>query len=437
MWKRVQTTRGGRFARDIVRAALGLLHGFRGEQVSVRAAALTYISLFSLVPLLAVALGLLRLIKQKAITERVQELAHDVLAPGVREETAAFLDSFIKTASSTAVSGMGAIGLLIAAGSLVYNLEKSINSIWHVRRERPVYIRGLMYLGVLLGGPIVVGLSLAATGVFQRIVTRMNLPYSREFLWVGAVVVTMASMTALYKLTPATGVRFRSALAGGMVAGLAWDVAKHLYSEFAAVSFKLNPFYASLGALPLFMLWIYVSWLIVLMGARLAYAVQHASFRGVILDLERHPRARELIAARIAQLTTTALLDGFPAPTAKKIARSLEVPDQTLFEIVELMEQAGLLVRIKRGGLRPARPPADLTLADVAAAVGGIAALLPRSADDFAKAPEFQTVEAMFQGLDHVAIERLKHVTWDKLASKAMPSKLEFTPVEMPESRKA
>lgn len=387
-------------------------------------------------PLLAVGLGFLRLIKQKEITARVQALVHDVLAPGVREETTAFLDAFLKTASSTAVSGIGVIGLLIAAGSLVYNLEKSINAIWHVRRERPAYVRVLMYLGVLLGGPVVVALSLAATGVFQRLVTRLHLPYSTEFLWVGAVVVTVGAMTALYKLTPATTVRFRSALAGGMVAGLGWDVAKHLYSGFASATFTLSPFYASLGALPLFLIWIYVSWLIVLMGARLAYAVQHASFRGVILDLERHPRARELIAARIAQLTTVALMDGHPAPTTKKLARSLDVPDQTLFEIVELMEQAGLLVRIKRGGLRPARAPADLTLADVAAAVGGIAALLPRSADDFAKAPEFQTVEALFQGLDHVAVDRLKAVSWDKLASRASPSRLEIDPSAQPERRK-
>lgn len=421
----MENTRGGRFARDVVRAVLGLLHGFRGEAISVRAAALTYISLFSLVPLLAVALGFLRLLKQKQITARVQALAHDVLAPGVREETAAFLDSFLKSASSTAVSGIGVIGLLIAASSLVYNLEKSINAIWHVRRERPLLLRAGMYLLVLLGGPVVVALSLVATGIVKRAVTRFGLPYSAELLWGGAIVVTIAAMTALYKLTPATGVRFRSALAGGFVAGVAWDVAKHVYSEFAQISFKLNPFYASLGALPLFLLWIYVSWLIVLTGARLAYAVQHASFRGVILDLERHPRARELIAARIAQLTTVALMDGHPAPTAKQLARSLEVPDQTMFEIVELMEQAGLLTRIKRGGLRPARSPAELTLADVAAAVGGIAALLPRSADDFAKAPEFQTVEAMFQGLDHVAVDRLKNVTWDKLASKAAPSKLD------------
>ncbi|MFL5319578.1 MAG: YhjD/YihY/BrkB family envelope integrity protein [Myxococcaceae bacterium] len=421
VWVRAEKYRAGRFARDIVRAVFGLLHGFRGEQVTVRAAALTFISLFSLIPLLTVGLGLLRVLRQQQIQLRVQKLVHDVLDPGVREGTAAFLDHFISTATSTTVSGIGAIGLLVSAGSLIHNLDESINTIWHVRSRRRWYVQLGLYLAVLFGGPLVVGLSLSATSIVRRFVASQRLASAPELFWIGGLIVTVTAMTALYILTPATRVKFRSALAGGLVAGLAWDIAKHVYAEFAQRSFQWNPVYGSLGALPLFLLWIYVSWIIVLSGARLAYAVQHATYRGVILDLERHPRARELVAARVAQLITTALLQARRPPRPRELAATLQVPDSTINEIVELMVAAGLITRIKGGGLRPSRSPQDLTLADVAGAVGGIARLLPRSAEEFAKAPEFQDVEALFQTLDDASLDRLRTVTWESLTPKTSP----------------
>lgn len=417
LWTRVEPYRAGRFARDIVRALLGLLHGFRGEQVTVRASALTFISLFSLIPLLAVALGLLRLLKQQVLLLRVQQLAHDVLAPGVRENTAAFLDRFINTATSTTVSGVGALFLLFSAGSLIHNLDDSINAIWHVRRRRKWYVSLGLYLAVLIGGPVVVALSIAATGLVRRLVLGAKLAHAQDLFPLGGLFITVAAMTILYSLTPATRVRFRSALAGGLIAGVAWEIAKHTYALFAERSFQVNPVYGSLGALPLFLLWIYVSWIIVLSGARLAYAVQHATFRGVILDLERHPRARELIAVRVAQLITEALLHGKPPPRPRELARTLQVPDSVVNEIVELMVISGLLTRMKKGGLRPAKSPKELTLADASGAVGGIARLVPRSAEDFAKVPEFQGVENLFETLDDTALDRLRTVTWEALVA--------------------
>ncbi|MFY0580177.1 YihY/virulence factor BrkB family protein [Cystobacter fuscus] len=96
----------------------------------------------------------------------------------------------------------------------------------------------------------------------------------------------------LYVVTPNTHVRWRSALAGGLVAGVAWSVARHLYTGIAAYSFRHNPLYASLGALPMFLAWLYVDWLILLGGARLSYAVEHATFRDSLWAFGAHPRAR-------------------------------------------------------------------------------------------------------------------------------------------------
>ena len=148
-----------------------------------------------------------------------------------------------------------------------------------------------------------------------------------------------------------------------------------------------------------------------------ARAVQNASFHAVILDLERHPRARELIAARVAQLATISLFDGTPPPTPRELARRLQVPDQVLKEILEMLEQSGLIFRVARGAIRPARSPNDLTLADVSGSVGGLAQLLPRASAEFPDAPEFQSVEHLFAGLDVTTIDRLRGITWAALAN--------------------
>src|SRR5207248_8399970 len=128
-------------------------------------------------------------------------------------------------------------------------------------------------------------------------------PYSSGLLTLGSTISSILVFTGIYKLAPHAPVRGRSALSGGIVGGLAWEIARHGYASFAALAFNYNPLYGSLSAAPLFLMWIYVSWWLMLFGARLSYAVEHAAFRGEFMDLITHPRARELVAARVAQLT--------------------------------------------------------------------------------------------------------------------------------------
>src|SRR6218665_1158647 len=115
----------------------------------------------------------------------------------------------------------------------------------------------------------------------------------------------------------------RSALAGGLVAGVAWSVARHVYTGIAAYGFRNNPLYASLGALPMFLAWLYVDWLIFLTGARLSYAVEHTTFRDSLWIFGTHPRARELVAARLAQETSLVWFDGGTPPLPPELGLPL------------------------------------------------------------------------------------------------------------------
>ena len=171
----------------------------------------------------------------------------------------------------------------------------------------------------------------------------------------------VGGLTLIYYVTPNTHLRLRSALAGGLVAGAAWSMARHVYTGAAEYSFRNNPLYASLGALPMFLAWLYVDWLIFLVGARLSYAVEHATFRDSLWAFGAHPRARELVAARLAQETTLVWSDGGRLPCPGTWPCACGSPESLVHEVVERHGARRLLQRHRqrRAATRAAPRRAD------------------------------------------------------------------------------
>ena len=408
-------TRVGRFAADTLRAARGLIHSFRGDSITLRAGNLTFITITSLLPLLAVVLALLHWLKQQQFEQRVFGFVQDVLAPGAHRDSDDYVRQFFVAASSRAAGGLSFVVLLFSSGILLRSLDVSLNEVWGVRRSRPLLISLILYAGMLLFGPTAVGLTLATTSGMRKLLQAVNLPFYSQLLVLGSASSAVIVVTLLYKLAPHAPVRWRSALAGGLVAGLGWEIARNAYAGIARLFLSANPVYGALGIAPLFLMWLYLSWCLVLFGARLAYAVEHAAHRGVFLDLQHHPRARELLASRIAQLTTRAFLEKQPAPTASRLAKKLGVPAQLVGELVHQLESASLLTISRRGEVAPARDPSQLTLADVSAAVGGVAMLVRRD-DTVSNSQGYDEVEKIFSVGDDASVEKLSQISWVSLA---------------------
>ncbi len=430
-WRPLADTRGGRFASDTFQAARAVVHGFRGEHINLRAGNLTFISIFSLVPLLTVALALLHLLGQKSFQSRLTHFIQELLAPGIQAESAAFLQKSINSAAAKAAGGLSFLLLMLSAGTLLRHLDASLNEIWAVTKRRPLLVSILLYALLLLLGPVLIGISLSGTAGLRSLLAYLDVPFSKQALAFGSATLSVVVFTLLYQFAPHAPVRFRSALAGAWVGGLGWEVAKHSYAEVARLAFAYNPVYGSLSAIPLFLMWIYLSWWLVLFGARLAYAVEHASFRGEFMDLLAHPRAKEIVAARIAQLTAAAVASGAPSPGSAELARRLRAPEQMVREIAALLEKAGLLVVEKGGGFKPAKNPSELSLADVSAAVGGVAKLL-RGRGIEPKSSEFQEVERWFSEVDDASVDRLRQVSWASLVPRP-----EEKPAEVPTKSEA
>ena len=390
--------------------------GYRGEQLGLRAAALTYISIFSLVPLALVGLVLLRELGEESFERRMEHLVLRLLSPGLAESTLATLRGILTDASARVAGGIGFVVLVVSAIPLIRMLDHALNEIWNVRENRPWAVRILVWLAALVAIPLLLGTAVSANTLLRRFLHESGVPFRGEILSLVATLTAIGALSLLYVVTPNCRVRWGFAFAGATLAGLVWTALRAGYASFAAETFRYGVLYGSLGAIPLFLLWLYLSWLIVLAGARLAYALQNARFHSVWPALVGHPRGRELAAVRVVQHLTRAWVEQQRAPDRPSLAREIELPEDVVQPILEALRDADLVHEGRHSGWSPARDPAQLTLGQVTAALGGHGLGAPEGMDESLPARDLAEIDAVLMAADVEASQRLQSWTWVDLA---------------------
>jgi membrane protein len=371
------TDEARRLARAAAEAASRALHG---ESVRLRAMALTYLSIFALVPALVVAFSVVQAFTGvERMADQVHEFLLDNLAVGARATLEPYLERFVNNAHAASAGLVGGALLVWSMVSLFSNVDGAINDIWGVKRRRRLRDQAITYWVGLTVGPL-----LLAGSVYLGHTTRLWLAGTGlGFLAVGGgVLLTCAFFATLYLLVPNTKVALGSALGAGLVAGVAWEVAKWGYAIAVTRFFKYQAVYGAVAVIPTFLLWLYVSWTILLFGARVAFVVQNAPalWRGG--PLADHPTTREALAARV-MLEVALAFDAtggegdVPAPT--DLARALRVQPEDVAGVVDALRTAHLLRGLASGGLVPGRPIERISLLDVRQAVLGPAPTRPEA----------------------------------------------------------
>ncbi|MDX9875071.1 MAG: YihY family inner membrane protein [Spongiibacteraceae bacterium] len=244
------------------------------------ASALTYISLFALVPLVTVAYAMLGAVPVFAdLGERIQVLIFTHFVPSTGEEIANYLSQFSEQARNLRAAGIAV--LMVTAITTMMKIEQTLNHIWRVPRGRSMLSSLLLYWAVLSFGPLLVGLAFAITTYlmsFRSVLDRVDLLGISSMLWTLAPwLLTSSAFALLFAAVPNCRVPARHALLGGAVAGLCFEVAKYLFARIVAhASYQMV--YGAFAALPLFLLWIWLSWAILLAGAEFVHAL--SSFGG-------------------------------------------------------------------------------------------------------------------------------------------------------------
>ncbi len=409
------------FARARAAAALAwagarpLARAMRGESLRLRAMALTYLSLFAVVPALVVAFSVMRAF---AGTDTQWRLIHgyllDNLAVGARASIEPFLDRFVRNAHATSAGLVGAALLVFSAVSLFDHVERAVNDIWSVRRYRPLAQRALLCWAGLTLGPILLAGSLALGHAVGSLLA--GAPVEQLLVRLAAALLSCSLFAAGYFFLPATRVRPWAAVLGGVVAGLAWELAKGLYTFAVARFFRYHAVYGSVAAVPIFLLWLFLSWTLVLFGARVAFVAQHARviLKGHAPAGQGTPLGRELLAARVTLEVALAFRSGAPPPDSFQLALRTETFPDPVREIVAALRARGLLLEVAGGGLVPGRPLERLSLADVRAAIAGEAPVARET-------PADALLSAILTGAEGAAADALADRSFAELCARVSP----------------
>ena len=252
-----------------------LLNRIKHDRINVTAGYLAYISVISIVPLLTVLLSVLSSISAfSQVGATIQDFVIDNFVPAAGAEVSSSLHEFIANTAQMTVVGSGI--LFIAAIALIANIDKSLNFIWRVKRKRRAVFSFSMYWMVLTLGPILVGASIAITSYVAslRIIDSdtLNGAYNLILRWL-PFWLSLFTFVGLYILVPNLKVRIRHALVGALVAALLFELSKKLFALYITHFPSYQLIYGALAAIPILFIWIYLSWLIVLLGAEVTAAL--------------------------------------------------------------------------------------------------------------------------------------------------------------------
>lgn len=367
------------FFIKLLRIILLSLRRFDEDKCQLRASALTFYSLLSIVPVVAMAFGIA---KGFGFDQLLEKQLIDKF-PGQEEifaQVVGFAQTLLENTKGGLVAGIGVAVLFWTVIKVLGNIETSFNDIWGVKKARALGRKFSDYLSIMLICPILVIASSSATvfistqimlitekvallGVFSPLIFFILklLPYC--VIWL--------LFSFIYIFMPNTKVNFPSGIVAGIIAGTIYQFVQWGYINFQIGASKFNAIYGSFAALPLFLVWLQLSWLIVLFGAEISFAHQNVDTYEFEPDcLQVSYSFKRLLALRITNLLVKNFSRGKKPSTANEISHLLEIPIRLVREILFELSESGIIIETKTKdykelGYQPARDIEPLTIKHV------------------------------------------------------------------------
>ena len=373
MWEMSTTSlpRTKKFAVSTGRISAIVVKGFTDDRCALQASALSYATLISMVPLLAFMLSAAKgLGAQAEVMQIIQEFAAHL--PAKNQEV---LD---KVFDSVQNANFGALGTLGVIGKV----EATFNSIWGVQEGRRFLRKFSDYISILVVVPF---LLLAGTSINTLLSSGKFVVFLQEQLgplyWLyerliglTGVFALVAAFGFLYMYMPNTRVRWLPGLTGALAGGLGWFILQRIYIEFQIGVTRLNAIYGTFAAIPFFLIWLYMSWLVVLFGGEVCFAVQHHTLYVMERVAEKatfatHRQLGMLVMAGVCD----AFINGAPPWHLKEFSNKHKLPVRLLREVSRVLLDKGLLLPADGEHMRfvPARDPTRITPKDVEKAFSG------------------------------------------------------------------
>ncbi len=343
------------------------------DKVVIRASGLAYVSLLALVPLVAVLIAIFTAFGAlDDLRMRVEEFLVSQFLPTRQDEIAAYLNDFVDNAKE--LGFLGFAFLTITAILLLDSIESNFNDIWHVRERRRIVNKVTAYTSVLVLGSLFLGTSLSVSArlkallftgtILDRSFVRRTIDYSVP------LALTLLGFLLLYLIVPNIRVRWRSAALGALVAGIGWELAKNGFANWVGQSVRYSTLYGSLAAIPIFLVWLYFTWVIVLVGLEVAFTHQHFAVLERDLQLrDGEQENRDSLALKTFALIAQRFHAGEQPPSLEEVAARFLVPLERAEFTVRSLVEAGLARKasVDSGGegLVPARSLERIRAIDV------------------------------------------------------------------------
>jgi membrane protein len=330
-------------------------------------ASLTYTTLLSLVPLMTVSLAIFSAfpVSDQVATE-VQDFVFKNFVPTSGEVIREHLQNFSTKASR--LTGAGTVFLVIVAIMMMGTIDRAFNTIWQVRRKRGALSIFVVYWAILSLGPIFIGLSVVLTSYLVSIPIFAD---AAETIGIGRagllgmmpVLASAVAFTLLYLVVPNRNVPIRHAIAGGLLAAVLFELAKRGFALYITTFPTYQAIYGALAAVPVFLIWIYLSWLVTLLGAEFTYCL------GIYRDAwrpEHHGQGLDLLLAyRLLSYLWAAQRDGSAVSMDALMIHERSHSEADLEELLMALDKAHLVLRTERGEWALAKDMDRVTFLDL------------------------------------------------------------------------
>ena len=331
------------------------IKGYINDKCELWASALTFYSLLSLVPVCAMLFGIAKGFGYDA-TLKAQLYERFAGQEEVLNKIVIFADSFLENTKGGLIAGVGVVLLFWTVIQIFSNIELSFNSIWGIKKSRPIGRKITDYLSLILICPILIVVSSSATVFVSAQLKSISgmlayqellgpfVVYAVRFI---PIVVVWLLFTFIYSFMPNTKVRFDSALIGGIIAGTAYQFLQEFYVFVQMALAGYNAVYGSFSALPLFLIWLRMSWLIVLFGAEISFAAQNVENTEYEPDcLKLSLSYKKLIALRICHYIVKRFSTGERAPSDTELVEALDIPVRLVRELLFTLTKSGVISEV-------------------------------------------------------------------------------------------
>lgn len=392
------------FALRQLRIILLAVRGFEEDKCMLRASALTFFSLLSMVPVVAMAFGIA---KGFGFDQKFETLLFENLKgqEEVVDKLIGFSQAMLENTQGGIIAGIGTVVLFWTVIKVLGQIEESFNEIWGIKKSRSFGRKFSDYVSIMLICPVLLIISSSTTVIISSQVTLLVeklsflgpiVPLIITSLKILPYAVIWTVFTFIYIFIPNAKINFQAGLLGGIIAGTTYQIVQWIYITFQVGVLKYGAIYGSFAALPLFLVWLQTSWLIVLLGAEVSFAKQNVETYEFEPDcLKTSHSFKRLISLYIVQLSVKNFCKGEKPWHADQISHFLELPIRLVRQILFELTEAGLLVEVKLNDTntvfyQPARDPEFLTIFHVLEVLDqhGIDAVPIINSDEFNKLKE-------------------------------------------------